>query len=80
MEMFGLADPPGAAPVDAQSSIEEILEFVATAEEGFEALFAAVVAGLPGVQGVERTVEVIRGIDGNDVTLYVHRPTGHGDG
>jgi acetyl esterase len=76
MEPFGLADPPAPAPVSADSTIEELLEYVTAAEEGFEALFGAVVAGMPEVAGVERSVEVIRGQDGNDVTLYLHRPVG----
>jgi acetyl esterase/lipase len=29
---------------------------------------------LPPVEGVTSSVEVIRGIDGNDITLFVHRP------
>jgi len=76
MEPFGLADPPAPAPVSADSTIEELLEWVTATEEGFEALFGAVVAGMPEVAGVERSVEVIRGLDGNDVTLYLHRPAG----
>lgn len=76
MEPFGLADPPEAAPVNARSSLEDLLEFVSAAEEGFETLFGAMVGGLPEVAGVDRTVEVIDGLDGNDVTVYVHRPTG----
>jgi acetyl esterase/lipase len=80
MEPVGLADPPAPVPVNAGSSIEELLEFVAAAEEGFEALFAALDTGLPAVDGVDRTVEVIDGLDGNDVTLYVHRPTGSSEG
>ena len=76
MEPFGLADPPAPATVSADSTIEDLLEYVTAAEEGFEALFGAVVAGMPEVAGVERSVEVIRGQDGNDVTLYLHRPAG----
>ncbi len=76
MEPFGLAEAPVAAPVHAGSSLEELHAYVSAAEEGFEALFAAIVAGLPEIDGVERSVEVIRGLDGNDVTLYVHRPSG----
>jgi acetyl esterase/lipase len=30
---------------------------------------------LPPVEGVTSEVQVIRGVDGNDVTLFVHRPT-----
>jgi acetyl esterase len=80
MEPFGLADPPAPVPVTTDSSIEELLDYVSAAEEGFEALFAALEAGMPLTPGVDRTVEVIDGLDGNDVTLYVHRPTGAGDG
>ncbi|HWM22492.1 MAG TPA: alpha/beta hydrolase [Ilumatobacteraceae bacterium] len=78
MEPFGLADPPAEAPVDSQSPIEALLEYVTAAEEGFEALFDALVGGLPEIAGVTRSVEVIKGVDGNDVTLYIHRPEGDG--
>lgn len=76
MEPFGLDVAPAPAPVSAESPLEDLLEFVAAAEEGFEGLFAAVSAAMEPVTGVERTVEVTRGIDGNDITLYVHRPEG----
>jgi acetyl esterase len=80
MEPFELAEPPAPVPVNADSSIEELLDFVSAAEEGYEALFAALDAELPAVAGVDRTVEVIDGLDGNDITLYLHRPTGASDG
>ena len=76
MVPFGLDAPPEPAPVSGDSTLEDLLEWVAGTEEGFEALFGAVVAGMPEVKGVERSVEVIRGLDGNDVTLYLHRPAG----
>ena len=79
MEPFGLSDLAAPAPVDASSSIEDLLEFVAAIEEGIEALFAAVVAGMPEIDGVERSVEVIKGLDGNDVTVYIHRPADRPD-
>jgi acetyl esterase len=79
MEPFGLADLPAPVPVNADSSIDELLDFVSAAEEGYEGLFAALDAGMPPVTGVDRAVEVIDGLDGNDVTLYVHRPSGGGD-
>ena len=70
----GLAGEPAESPVDESSSTEELLAYVLEAEAGFEALFGAFNAGLPDVEGVTRRVEVIRGPDGNDVTLYLHRP------
>jgi acetyl esterase/lipase len=74
MEPIGLAVPGETPPVDADSPIEELLEYIALSEAGFEALFGALAIDLPPVEGVTSTVEVIRGIDGNDVTLFIHRP------
>ncbi len=75
MAPFGLDQAPPPAPVNADSPLEDLLDFVAAAEEGFEGLFAAVAGELPSSPDVERSVEVIRGDAGNDITLYVHRPT-----
>jgi acetyl esterase len=75
LDSLGMADAPISAPVDADSPIEEILEFVAVSEPAFEGLFSSLAVDLPKVKGVTSSVEVIRGIDGNDVTLFIHRPT-----
>jgi acetyl esterase len=74
MEPFGLAVPPEPAPVDGSSPLDALLEYVGVAEAGFEGLFSALSIDLPPVAGVTSSVEVIRGIDGNDITLFVHRP------
>ena len=79
MEPFGLSDRAAPAPVDASSSIEDLLDFVSEAEQGFETMFAVVAADAPDVEGVERSVEVIKGLDGNDVTVYIHRPANRPD-
>lgn len=75
-EPFGLAGYTEPAPVGRDDPIEAILEYIGAAEEGFEALFAAIASGAPAVEGVERTTERIRGADGNEIVLYVHRPAG----
>jgi len=49
------------------------LEFALAGEAGFEAVFAALVDGLPEVD-VERATETIEGGDGNPVTLHISRP------
>jgi acetyl esterase len=72
---LGLAALAPPSPVDSTSSLEALLDYVAASESGFEQLFGAVSADLAPVQGVTRTVELIRGIDGNDITLFIHRPT-----
>ena len=69
----GLADP---APVSPDDPLEARLAFVAAAEEGFEALFAGLVAGLPPVPGISRSTETIPGAGGDEIRLYVSRPEG----
>ena len=76
LEPIGLAGAGEPAPVDADSPLDDLLEFVATSEAGFEGLFGALAAGLPPVEHVTSSVEVIRGLDGNDITLFIHRPDG----
>jgi acetyl esterase/lipase len=71
--MDGHGEPP---PVDASSPYEELLAFCAEAEPGFQGLFAALYDGLAPVEGVERSEVTVTGRDGNDIRLYVHRPSG----
>ncbi len=71
---LGLDGPPEPAPVDISSPIDALLEFGAAAEEGFSALGDVLSAGSPPVEGIERRTEIIRGVDGNDISLYLHRP------
>jgi acetyl esterase/lipase len=77
MAPVGLGEPPPPAPVTADSSLDELLAYCSEAEAGFEMLFGMLngAGTVPLAEGVTSTVEVIRGIDGNDVTLFVHRPT-----
>ena len=74
MSPFELDLPPAPAPVDGSSPLDQLLEFAALAEPGFDMVFSALVADLPAIEGVTSTVQVIRGIDGNDITLFIHRP------
>ena len=73
---LGLGALPEPSAVTAASTMEELHEHCSTSEAGSEMLFGMLAAELPPVSGVDRSIEVIRGIDGNDVTLYIHRPTG----
>src|SRR5258708_31757959 len=74
MAPLGLAEAPAPMPVDANSSLDELLEVFAMVESGFEELFGALAMSRAPAEGVTTKVEVIRGIDGNDITLFVHRP------
>jgi acetyl esterase len=71
---FGLDVNAGPPPVRPDSPRAEQLEFVAGAEAGFEAVFAALMDGLPAVDGIIHRTETIAGPDGNEITLYITRP------
>lgn len=73
---FGLDGPPPDAGVDANSSLDALYAYVNAAEAGFEAFNAAIFTPLEPVAGVTSRTEVIKGVDGNDVALYIHRPEG----
>ena len=73
---FRFDEAPRPAPVTAESPLAEIHEFIAASEPGYEDLFAAWLADLPPIENVTRRTEVIEGVDGNDITLYVHEPEG----
>jgi acetyl esterase len=74
MEPFGLSSNM-PSPVTGASSNDELHGYINAAEEGFEGLFGVLATGLPEIKGIARSVEVIKGMDGNDVTLFIHRPT-----
>jgi acetyl esterase len=74
MVPFGLEGAPEPVPVNRDSALDELLEYVGMAESGYEEMFGALAIGLPPVEGVTSEVEVIRGVDGNDITLFIHRP------
>ena len=74
MGPLGLDVAPDMAPVDASSPLEDILAFCAESEVGFDALGGALTAATPPVEGVTSYTEVIEGVDGNDINLYIHKP------
>lgn len=74
MASIGMAGPAEALPVDGDSPIEAILEFAAATEAMFEELFEAMRTA--STEAVASSVQVITGKDGNDITLFVHRPAG----
>lgn len=74
MAPLGLADLAPPSPTDASSTLELLLENIDASEQGFEAMFGLLGSPLAPVAGVRRNIEVIRGVDGNDITLFIHRP------
>jgi acetyl esterase/lipase len=76
LESLGLAGRADPVPLTADSSIEDIRALAALGEPGFQQLFDGLFDSLAPVEGVESSTEVIPGVDGHDITLYVHRPAG----
>ncbi len=74
MRQFEMHVPPPPSPVDANSDMEAIHEVMNATEEGFGAVWAALFADLPPVEGVTSRTEIIPGPDGNDISLYIHEP------
>jgi acetyl esterase/lipase len=75
LEVLGIAGAPEPATVSVDSTLEEIREHIAVVEDGMAEMSALLVADLPPIGDVTMSVEVIRGVDDNDITLFVHRPT-----
>ena len=67
-----VALPP--VPVNADSPLAEKLRFCAESEAGMTTTFTAQFADLPAIPNVERRTEVITGVDGNAINLYIHMP------
>lgn len=72
---FGFDGEQTPPPVSASSPLTELLAFGQGAEDGFGAVFAALFDGLSPVDGVTHETTTITGADGNEITLFVHRPT-----
>lgn len=73
LTQFGMDARPEPAPVSADSEYQDCLAFVKDVEVGYEAMNAVLLDGLPNLDNV-RSTEVITGVDGNEITLYIHRP------
>tara|TARA_B100001059_G_scaffold138303_1_gene138458 strand:+ start:10751 stop:11839 length:1089 start_codon:yes stop_codon:yes gene_type:complete len=58
----------------ANHSYEELLESLAAHEAMAAPMYAKIFSCLPPVLGVTRRTEVITGVDGNEMTLYIHEP------
>lgn len=71
---FALDVAPPPAPVKENSPLQDKLAYSAANEAGMEAVFAALFNDLPPITNVQRRTEVIKGVDGNNINLYIHTP------
>ena len=71
---FGMDGAPPPAPVTASSPLPDKLAYTVANEAGMETVFGALFTDLPLLTNVKRRTEVIKGVDGNDINLYIHTP------
>jgi acetyl esterase len=75
---FGMDGPPPPASVAMDSPMQAKLDYIAASESAMQDIFNGLVADLPPIPKMERWTETIRGQDGNEITLYIHRPQNAG--
>src|SRR5689334_15502884 len=75
LAQFGMDNLSPALPVTAASPIEERHAFTAVQEEAMSQIFETLANDFEAVDGVTTATTTIRGVDGNDITLFVSRPT-----
>jgi acetyl esterase/lipase len=72
---FGLDGHPPPSPMTADSPLEDRHAFAVAQEEAITAVFDTLVQGIPAIEGVTTTTTTITGEDGNDITLFISRPS-----
>jgi len=71
---FGMDGAPPETPVRLESSLQAKLDYLASTEQAMGGVFASFFNNLPAITNVERRTEVVRGRDGNEIKLFIHRP------
>ena len=72
---MGLADPLPPSTITAGTPLEDIRKVLGKLEAGSARMLEYSTAGLDPVTGVEQSTQAVTGPDGNEITLFVHRPT-----
>ncbi|MDH3644016.1 MAG: alpha/beta hydrolase [Gammaproteobacteria bacterium] len=67
---------PGVEPVAADAGYQECLAYCSAFENANAIAHPAMLAAMPEFDSVSVSTEVIQGVDGNDITLHIHRPVG----
>ena len=77
MRKYGLLEQSGPLPVSVNSSVPDLLDFCNQAEKGWEEENAKIYADVKPNPEVSVKTVVIRGVDNNEIKLFVHRPKGN---
>ena len=74
MAAMGMDGAPPESPFNANAPLDQLLQYCELSEAGFGQLGAVLSANAAPIQGVGSRTEVIGGVDGNSINLYIHRP------
>tara|TARA_B100000579_G_scaffold432550_1_gene449587 strand:- start:77 stop:1198 length:1122 start_codon:yes stop_codon:yes gene_type:complete len=74
MSEYGLDALAPDPQISIQATQKEKVDYMTSLEPAYEEIFKSWYSELPEVEGLERFTEVIDGVDGNQIKLYVHKP------
>ena len=74
MSEYGLDALAPDPPISIDATQKEKVDYMTSLEPAYEEIFKSWYSDLPEVEGVERFTKVIDGVDGNKITLYIHKP------
>ena len=75
LAVFEMDVAPPPPPVTPDSPLQDRLDFLAEVEVGLDGFHEAIFSDLPPVENVKRSTRTIKGVDDDDINLYIHRPT-----
>ena len=64
----------GLEPISSDSSYDECIEYCRAAESADQAMHAQMDEMMPSFDDIESSTEVIKGVNENDIMLYIDRP------
>ena len=64
---------PGVEPIDPGSSYEDVLAYATAFEDAGTVTHPMQLEAMPDFSHIDSRTEVIKGVDGNDINLYIHR-------
>ena len=73
MSQYGLDALAPDPPISIEATLKEKVDYMTSLEPLYEEIFQSWYSELPEVEGLERFTKVIDGVDGNQITLYIHK-------
>jgi acetyl esterase len=74
MSQYGLDELAPDPPLSMEATQKEKVDYMTSLEPVYEEIFKSWYSDLEEVKGLERYTKVIDGVDGNKITLYIHKP------